>query len=168
MTLIMLEITSPKPFKKVVASPWKSSYALEKTWRAPKRPEEATLSPGIGITDSCDPPCGCQELDPGPLEEQPVLLTAEPFLHYKNININIKKERINFAVGLWLFIEIILNFSSIKYSNELNFRLVFVGGPGPFTFSWLKFDYKAWSLPSVIMDNFWIGEKIPDAIIPKG
>ena len=34
--------------------------------------------PGTGVTDSCELPCGCWELNPGPLEEQPVLLTAEP------------------------------------------------------------------------------------------
>ena len=28
--------------------------------------------------DGYEPPCGCWELNPGPLEEQPVLLTAEP------------------------------------------------------------------------------------------
>jgi hypothetical protein len=33
------------------------------------------------ITDGCEPPCGCQELNSGPLEEQPVPLTAEPTLH---------------------------------------------------------------------------------------
>ena len=32
------------------------------------------------VTDSCEPPCGCWELNPGPLEEQPVLLTTEPAL----------------------------------------------------------------------------------------
>jgi hypothetical protein len=32
------------------------------------------------ITDGCEPPCGCWELNPGPLEEQSVLLTAEPSL----------------------------------------------------------------------------------------
>jgi hypothetical protein len=37
-------------------------------------------SAGTGITDSCDLLCGCWELNPGPLEEQPVLLTAEPSL----------------------------------------------------------------------------------------
>ena len=37
-------------------------------------------SPGTGIRDSCELPCGCWELNPGPLEEQPVLLTAEPSL----------------------------------------------------------------------------------------
>ena len=31
-------------------------------------------------TDGCEPPCGCWELNSGPLEEQPVLLTAEPSL----------------------------------------------------------------------------------------
>jgi len=32
------------------------------------------------ITDGCEPPCGCWDLNSGPLEEQPVLLTAEPSL----------------------------------------------------------------------------------------
>jgi hypothetical protein len=30
------------------------------------------------ITDGCDPPCGCWEMNSGPLEVQSVLLTAEP------------------------------------------------------------------------------------------
>jgi hypothetical protein len=29
------------------------------------------------IPDGCEPPCGCWELNPGPLEQQSVLLTAE-------------------------------------------------------------------------------------------
>jgi hypothetical protein len=33
------------------------------------------------ITDGCEPPYGCWELNSGPLEEQSVLLTAEPSLH---------------------------------------------------------------------------------------
>jgi hypothetical protein len=32
------------------------------------------------ITDGCEPPCGCWELNSGPLEEQMVLLTTEPSL----------------------------------------------------------------------------------------
>jgi hypothetical protein len=32
------------------------------------------------ITDGCEPSCGCWELNAGPLEEQTVLLTAEPSL----------------------------------------------------------------------------------------
>ena len=32
------------------------------------------------ITDGCEPPCGCWVLNSGPLEEQPVLITAEPSL----------------------------------------------------------------------------------------
>jgi len=32
------------------------------------------------ITDGCEPPCGCWELNSWPLEEQSVLLTAEPSL----------------------------------------------------------------------------------------
>ncbi|CAO2580696.1 hypothetical protein LEMLEM_LOCUS1572, partial [Lemmus lemmus] len=30
------------------------------------------------ITDGCESPCGCWELNSGPLEEQAMLLTAEP------------------------------------------------------------------------------------------
>jgi hypothetical protein len=39
--------------------------------------------PGEGvepITDGCESPCGSWELNPGPLEKQPVLLTTEPSL----------------------------------------------------------------------------------------
>jgi hypothetical protein len=32
------------------------------------------------ITEGCEPPCGCWELNSGPLEEYPMLLTAEPSL----------------------------------------------------------------------------------------
>jgi hypothetical protein len=32
------------------------------------------------ITDGCEPPCGCWDLNSGPLEEQSVHLTAEPSL----------------------------------------------------------------------------------------
>jgi hypothetical protein len=36
------------------------------------------------ITDGCEPPCGCWDLNSGPQEEQSVLLTAEPFLQLPN------------------------------------------------------------------------------------
>jgi len=32
------------------------------------------------ITDGCEPPCGCWDLNSGPREEQSVLLTTEPSL----------------------------------------------------------------------------------------
>ena len=32
------------------------------------------------ITDGCEPPCGCWDLNSGPLEDQSVLLLAEPSL----------------------------------------------------------------------------------------
>jgi hypothetical protein len=34
------------------------------------------------ITDGCEPPCGCWDLNSGPSEEQSVLLTAEPSLQH--------------------------------------------------------------------------------------
>ena len=36
------------------------------------------------MTDGCEPPCGCWRLNsgPGPLKEQSMLLTAEPFRQF--------------------------------------------------------------------------------------
>lgn len=39
---------------------------------------EGANSPGTGITESSELPCGCWQLKLGPLEEQPVFLTSEP------------------------------------------------------------------------------------------
>jgi hypothetical protein len=42
------------------------------------------------ITDGCEPPCGCWELNSGPLEEQSMLLPAEPSLQpFKQKNLKI-------------------------------------------------------------------------------
>ena len=43
-------------------------------------PEGQKREPDL-ITDGCEPPCGCWELNSGPLEEQAMLLTSEPSLH---------------------------------------------------------------------------------------
>lgn len=48
--------------------------------RSPERSEEGTGFSGIGDLDSCKPIYGCCELNSGPLEQQPRLLTAEPHL----------------------------------------------------------------------------------------
>ena len=37
----------------------------------------SSRSPGTGVIDSCEVPCGCWELNPDPLEEQPVLQNLE-------------------------------------------------------------------------------------------
>jgi hypothetical protein len=42
--------------------------------------------PEESITDGCEPPCGCWELNSGPLEEQP--LTAEPSFQLKSLICN--------------------------------------------------------------------------------
>lgn len=46
---------------------------------------------GTGVTDGYEPPCGCWELNLGPLEEQPVLVTIElshqPFCFPLNLSI---------------------------------------------------------------------------------
>jgi len=44
------------------------------------------------FTDGCGPPCGCWELNSGPLEEQPVLLTTEPSLSPKKTVLTILKD----------------------------------------------------------------------------
>ena len=46
----------------------------------PQKSEDGMGSPGPGVRDSCRLLCGCWELNPGPMEEQPVLLTTEPSL----------------------------------------------------------------------------------------
>jgi hypothetical protein len=40
-------------------------------------PREGIIGSYYSITGGCQPPCGCWELNSGPLEEQSVLLTAE-------------------------------------------------------------------------------------------
>ena len=46
----------------------------------PQIPEEGVGFPGIGNRDGCELPCGCWELNSGPLQEQEVFLYIEPFL----------------------------------------------------------------------------------------
>jgi hypothetical protein len=42
------------------------------------------------ITDGCEPPCGCWDLNSRPLEEQPVLLITEPSLQPYSICLHLK------------------------------------------------------------------------------
>jgi hypothetical protein len=48
-------------------------------------PEEASDP----VTDGCEPPCGCWELNSEHLEKHPVLLTTELSLHPKYIHLNL-------------------------------------------------------------------------------
>ena len=41
--------------------------------------------PRTGVAHSCELPCGCWELNLGPLEEQLVLLTDEPCVQHQNM-----------------------------------------------------------------------------------
>jgi hypothetical protein len=45
-----------------------------------QKPEGGARSLGTEVTDSCELPSGCWESSLSPLEEQPVLVTTEPFL----------------------------------------------------------------------------------------
>jgi hypothetical protein len=42
------------------------------------------------LKDGCEPPCGCWELNPGPLKEEPILLTVKPSLSFKHIELESK------------------------------------------------------------------------------
>lgn len=44
------------------------------------RSTKAIRSPGSRVTGSCEAPCGCHKLNLGLLQEQQVLVTAEPSL----------------------------------------------------------------------------------------
>lgn len=46
----------------------------------PWKPEEGVRTLGTGITDGCEPLCGCREPKLCSLEEQQGLFIAEPFL----------------------------------------------------------------------------------------
>lgn len=48
--------------------------------QCPRGPVEGIESPRTGVTDNEPPPCGCRDLNPNPLEEQPMHLAAEPSL----------------------------------------------------------------------------------------
>jgi hypothetical protein len=58
----------------------------------PERPEEGVEFPRIGVIAGCELPCGCWGLNPGPLEEQPVLLTAKP-LFQSRVYLFLKKKK---------------------------------------------------------------------------
>ena len=48
------------------------------------------VCPGTEVTYSCELPCGCWKLNPGPLQEQQVFLTAEPSLQLlKSLCVNV-------------------------------------------------------------------------------
>ena len=47
------------------------------------KPEESIRSSATGVTDGCESPCRCWELNPNPSEEQPALLTPEPYLQFQ-------------------------------------------------------------------------------------
>ena len=62
----------------------------------PQRPDNELRSPRAGVTDSCEPLCGCWELNLGPLVKQPVLLTTKlslqppigtVFMSYESVNV---------------------------------------------------------------------------------
>ena len=45
-----------------------------------QKPKEGLRFSKTGVADSCELPCGCWELNPGPLQEQQVLFPGAIFL----------------------------------------------------------------------------------------
>ncbi|CAO2634374.1 E3 ubiquitin-protein ligase NEDD4, partial [Lemmus lemmus] len=68
-------------------------FCLDKT-------EEGVGSPGSEVTDGCEPPCGCWELNPGSLEEDHLLLSDEPYLQPHNDNSRVVRVKVIAGIGL--------------------------------------------------------------------
>jgi len=92
------------------------------------------------ITDGCETPCWGWELSSGPLEEQSVLLTAEPSLQpplhtFQHFSYNLMKKRLkNLTTGnscslsIWIRTQV-LDISLSKCSLSLSVRITFLSLP---------------------------------------
>lgn len=84
-----------------------------------QRPEEGIGSHGISNTDGCERPCEYWEPNPGPLQEQHLLLTADPALRLQNNSQDsvFALVMIVYSLGPWPFgkmmLSIIMYFISI-------------------------------------------------------
>ena len=67
-------------------------------------------APGL-IIDGCEPPCGCWELNLGPLEEQSVLLTCEPSLQLPSLFLGCDIADIDWHQHLFVYLFIYFGFS---------------------------------------------------------
>jgi hypothetical protein len=65
------------------------------------------------LIDGCEPPCGCWELNSGPLEEQSVLSTSEPSLQpcYRSIWL---------PVYLYMYLSLYLILSALQECVHFN------------------------------------------------
>ena len=72
-TLKYLLLFSFKKFTYMGVLPTSVSTSMQCLWR----PDEGSRSSGTGVTDPCEPPCGCWGPTQGPLQEQKLLLTSE-------------------------------------------------------------------------------------------
>jgi hypothetical protein len=62
----------------------------------PWRPEDSVRSSGSGFADGWDPPYGYLKSNLGPLEEQPMLLNAEPTLQpHRNFEYHESEAKLN-------------------------------------------------------------------------
>jgi hypothetical protein len=59
------------------------------------------------ITDGCEPTCSCWDLNSGPLEEQSVLLTAEPFVQPLTFSSNWNFHGQCLSTHIWLALSVL-------------------------------------------------------------
>ncbi|XP_038167074.1 ras-related protein Rab-13 isoform X2 [Arvicola amphibius] len=84
--ILVYDITDEKSFENI--QNWMKSikevdgyfvYIHTSANQVPSEVRREWWTPGTLVTDGCEPPRGCWELNSGPLEEQSVFLTAEAF-----------------------------------------------------------------------------------------
>lgn len=83
----------------------------------PKRLEQGVGSPKFGVTDDCELPCGCWELNPGLVQEQYILLTAEPSLQLLTLKMSITS----------LIIHLYSSSLTEEFAQSLNMAVLRVG-----------------------------------------
>lgn len=79
--------------------------------RCSHKPHVGNGFPGTTVTYSCEPPCVCWNPNPGPLEEEHVLLTAEPTIFF-------------LFLEKWCHFFSAWNISQNKYRAKHNFMIV--------------------------------------------
>lgn len=62
--------------------------------------EDCSGSPRSDVTDTCEPPCGCWEMNPSSLEEEHVLFTADPYLELHNDDTRVVRVKVIAGIGL--------------------------------------------------------------------
>ena len=75
--------------------------------------------------DDCEPPCGCWELNSGLMEEQPVLLSTEPFFQppnrFLNYSLLLKCPPFHFYSSVLPFVLVTIHLQNTSCLNKNTF-----------------------------------------------